>query len=104
MAIKYWISYRLELNDDEEYYQYRYNKFLNYISDISSNEWAETTSFHLIESDKGIDNIANSIKRIIDQDLDLVLIHVIDKKIARYTGFVSDLTNLQYFLPYIKKI
>lgn len=90
MAI-FWISFRIAKKvSGGKTYQQRYEGLENTISEISTLEWKETTSFIVFESGSSLTAIAGRLKREISPKDDLFIIRKMDAKDAIVCGDVED--------------
>jgi hypothetical protein len=101
MASFYWIS---TLVRDIGNHHARRTALTDEITALSSVEWNETTSFHLISSALSIDTIAARLKGKIDPRHDQIVIRRLNTKTARYVGSFDDVRTLKQLMPYATKV
>lgn len=95
----YWLSFRI---GDDDSYAKRYDDLVEAIRLITNQHWwLETTSFIVFESDHSIDDLVSTVKGLIDEEIDLVLIGMPNFKSARLIGSSSDDT-IKKLMPFLK--
>lgn len=100
MAKNYWITFRIEENGSAAS---RRDALYEAVQSLTPDGkwWVEPTSFILFSSEEEIGSVADTVRAVIDESQDIVLIGMPDFKSARIIGAWTD-QDLTKFLPFVR--
>lgn len=99
--ILYYVTFRIEKDDE---YEATYNCMLKFINQIAgSGIWDDPTSYILFKSTKTISQIAKGLKKCIDPSCDLILVSEVKTGKMVYSGVLKN-KSLLSLAPWVKKV
>jgi hypothetical protein len=98
---QYWVTFRIA---QDATYDKRYAGLMQALIDVRTGSWSETTSFLLVNSPLGLNQVAAAFAKPLNSSTDLLVVCEMFTHNSVYLGDLEYSDIFKGFLPFAKKL